>query len=37
MTTGMLVIWSLFHSNTGTHMPCSNGFVRIVGSDMNCQ
>jgi len=32
----MLIIWSHSHSDRGTRMPCSDGFVWSAGSDMNC-
>jgi len=37
MTTGTLIIWSLFCSDHGTRMPYSDRFGRSSGSGMNCQ
>jgi len=37
LTIGMLVIWSLSHSDHGTHMPYSDGLGWSAGSGMNCQ
>ena len=36
MISRTLIIWSLFCSYNGTHMPCSDGFIRSAGSNMNC-
>jgi len=37
VTSEMLVIWSLSHSDHGTRMPCSDGFGRSAGSGTNYQ